>query len=329
MRLLIIKPSSLGDIVHALPAVNLIRRRHHDAHIAWLVNPEFASILQNNPLINETILFPRRELSKLPGLIRQLRRQHFDVALDLQGLLRSGLIAKLAGIPRRIGLSDSREGARYLHTEVVEVPRCHAVDRYLHAAGHLQCGTSPVEFPIGITDADRLRVGELLTGIAPRPIAINPMSRWETKIWGDDKFTALIEKLPASRIILTGSTAERERIEKILGGTRSIASAVPRNLAGKTTLPQLAELYRRCSVVITNDSGPMHIAAAMGVPVVAIFGPTDPALVGPYGQGHAIIQAEGFRCPCQAPVCRQTPVHPCMTRITVEQVMAAVKPFLA
>jgi lipopolysaccharide heptosyltransferase I len=321
MRLLIIKPSSLGDIVHALPTVNLIRRRHPDAHIAWLVNPEFASILQNNPLINETILFPRRELGKLPGLVRQLRRQHFNVALDLQGLLRSGLIAKLAGIPRRVGLSDSREGARHLHTEIVRVPRCHAVDRYLHAASHLQCGTAPVEFPIGITETDRVRVDELLTGLEPCPIAINPMARWETKIWGDDKFTALIQKLPASRVILTGSKTEADRIKKLSSGCR--------NLAGQTTLTQLAELYRRCAAVITNDSGPMHIAAAMGVPVVAIFGPTDPALVGPYGKGHAIIQAEGFRCPCQSPKCNQTPANPCMTRISVEQVMTAVKPFLA
>lgn len=298
MRILIIKPSSLGDVVHALPTVNLIRRRHPDARIAWLINHELSGLLERCPIIDERIEFARRAYGSLPSLLARLRRGRFDLVVDLQGLLRSGLFARVTGAPQRIGLSDSREGARWFHTEVVTVPRCHAVDRYLKAADHLGCGTAPVVFPIG--HADSLPIEG--TGW----IAVNPMARWESKIWPADRFAALLEQLPAERLVFVGSRGEADRIEAITRGRAW-------NLAGRLTLLQLAAFYRRCAVVISNDTGPMHIAAAVGARVVALFGPTDPRLVGPYGAGHVVLQGAGGR----------------MDAITVEQVAAAVKPFLA
>jgi heptosyltransferase-1 len=300
MRILIVKPSSLGDVVHTLPTVNLIRRRHPDAHIAWLINRELTSLLKKCPVINEIIEFPRHDHAKLLALVSRLRKGKFDLVVDLQGLLRSGMMTWMTGAPRRIGLSDAREGSRLFYTEIVNVPRAHAVDRYLLAANHLGCDISPVEFPLGLPDAPRSTLH------APRPlIAVNPLARWETKLWGDDNFSALLDHLPTGRVVLIGSRSERDRIARI---NRDRA----RNLAGELDLYELAELYRQCVVAISNDTGPMHLAAAVGTPVIALFGPTDPALVGPYGPGHVVIRSP------------TTDVR----AITVEQVLAAAKPFL-
>ena len=311
MRILIIKPSALGDVVHALPTINRIRQRFPDAHIAWLVNDALASLLKHSPIINEVIPFPRHQYAELPALVHRLRQYRFDIVIDLQGLLRSGLMSRLTRAPRRIGLSDAREGARFFYNEIVDVPRAHAVDRYLLAARHLGCEAGSIEFPLGVSAQIKSE------GL----IAVNPSARWETKLWGNDKFAELVRRLPRERVVLTGSSGERDTIERIAQGSR--------NLAGQTDLFQLAELYRRCAVVITNDSGPMHIAAAVGTPVVGIFGPTDPALTGPYGKQHVVLRA-GIPCsPCFKGHCVNPVLMECMKLITVEQVLAAAKPFLA
>jgi lipopolysaccharide heptosyltransferase I len=316
MRILIVKPSSLGDVVHALPTVNLIRRKYPQAHISWLVNDTLTSLLQHCPIIDEIIPFERRRFGSLTQLPRfgsfltTLHKRRFDIVIDLQGLFRSGIIAWATRAPRRIGLSDAREGARLFYSEVVKVPRAHAVDRYLLAARHLGCDSTPVEFPLGVSKSVTRE------GL----IAVNPSARWSTKLWGDDKFAELIRRLPADRVILTGSATEREQIDKIAQGRR--------NLAGQTDLFQLAELYCRCQVVITNDSGPMHLAAAVGTPVVAIFGATDPALTGPYGKQHVVLRA-GVPCsPCFKDSCANRVHMECMKLITVEQVLEAAKAFL-
>jgi heptosyltransferase I len=310
MRILIIKPSSLGDVVHALPTVNLIRRKFPDARISWLINDSLASLLRNCPVIDERIEFRRHAYTTFPALLQRLRRGRFDCVVDLQGLLRSGIMARATGAPRRLGLSDAREGARWFYNEIIPTPRAHAVDRYLHAASHLGCATGPIEFPLGIPP--QLASAGL--------IAVNPSARWKTKLWGDDKFAELVRRLPSKRVVLTGSVAEREQIERIAQGCR--------NVAGGTDLFELAELYRRCAVVITNDSGPMHVAAAVGTPVVAIFGPTDPALTGPYGNQHVVLRS-GIPCsPCLKPYCAHTPRMECMARVSVEQVLSAVHSFI-
>ncbi len=316
MRILILKPSSLGDVVQALPTVNLIRRKYPQARISWLVNDTLTSLLQHCPIIDEIIPFERGRFGSLTQLPRfgsflaALRGRHFDIVVDLQGLLRSGVISWATRAPRRIGLSDAREGARWFYNEIVRVPRAHAVDRYLLAARHLDCDSAPIEFPLGLSES--VNYGGL--------IAVNPSARWATKLWGHDKFAELIRRLPSERVVLTGSAAEREEIDRIAQGRR--------NLAGQTDLFQLAELYRGCRVVITNDSGPMHLAAAVGSPVVAIFGPTDPALTGPYGDQHVVLRA-GIPCsPCFKDSCANRVHMECMKQITVEQVLEAAKGFL-
>ena len=154
-RILVVKPSSLGDVIHAVPAVNLLRRRFPNAHLAWLVNDTLASLLRNCPFLDEVIPFPRDRFGRpsqwgeFRRFLHGLRRQQFDLVVDLQGLFRSGLIAWGTRAPRRLGMSDAREGARLFYTEVARVPRIHAVDRCLVAARHLGCDEGPIEFPIG------------------------------------------------------------------------------------------------------------------------------------------------------------------------------------
>ena len=306
-RILILKPSSLGDIIHALPAVNLIRRRYPDAHLAWLVNTTVTSLLRNCPLLDEVIPFPRHELRRLPALVRRLRQGRYDLVVDVQGLLRSGLLAALTGAPRRVGLSDAREGAGLFHNEIVPVPRSHAVDRYLRAAQHLGGATSPVLFPLGLAPT-----------LQPEGyIGINASARWPTKLWGDAKFAELIRQLPRDRVILTGSAAEADRIGRLAQGCR--------NLAGQTDLFELAEWYRRCAVVVSNDSGPMHLAAAVGTPVVAIFGPTDPVLTGPYGDRLTVVRVALPCAPCFKDRCTNPVVMECMDRVSVAEVLHMVQ----
>ncbi len=309
-RILIIKPSSLGDIVHALPAVHRIRCAFPDAHIAWLINPEFASLLEHSPIVNRVIHFPRRRLSHMPALIRRLRREQFDCALDLQGLLRSGLIAQATLARRRVGLSDSRECARFFHNEIIRVPRCHAVDRYLLAADHLHCPKTDIEFPLGL-DPNIKSEGW---------IAINPSARWPSKMWGDHHYAELIRRLPRDCVVMTGAAKDRQRLDHIAPGVR--------NIAGTTNLRELAAFYASCSVLVTNDTGPMHIAAAVGIPVVAIFGPTDPALTGPYGSNHIVLREPVACSPCFRKQCPNRIPMECMTQITVDRVMAALEPIL-
>jgi heptosyltransferase-1 len=317
MRILIIKPSSLGDVVHALPTVSLIRRKFPEARITWLINDSLTSLLEHCPVIDELLPFERQRFRspwQFPGFaafLATLRRKRFDVVVDLQGLFRSGLMSWATRAPRRIGLGDAREGARFFYNEIVKVPRSHAVERYLCAARHLGCDSTPIEFPLGVSPEVK---GEGLIGV-------NPSARWVTKLWGSDKFAELIRRLPRERVVLTGSAGEREEIEKIAQGCR--------NFAGETDLFQLAELYRRCAVVITNDSGPMHVAAAVGTPVVGIFGASDPSLTGPYGKEHVVLRADIPCSPCLKDHCTNKVHMECMKLVTVDQVLAATKAFLA
>lgn len=328
MRILIIKPSSLGDVVHAMPTVNLIRSHFTNAHITWLINDSLASLLKNCPLINERIEFHREEFKRIThspqvlGFLMRLREHNFDLVVDLQGLFRSGLMTAATRAPRRIGLSDAREGARLFYTDVVPVKRAHAVERYLCAAKYLGCDPLPVEFQLGSSAEDSAYIDKLLAGRVPHEplIAVNAATRWPTKLWGNENFAALVQQLPRERVVLTGTAADVPRTNQLCCGCI--------NIAGKTNLTQLAELFRRCSVVISNDSGPMHLAAAVGTPVVAIFGPTDPALTGPYGNRHVVLRSDIPCSPCMKPRCAHKPRMECMTSVTVEQVLAAVQPFL-
>lgn len=323
-RLLIIKPSSFGDIVHSLPALAVLRRHWPQTLIDWLIKEEWAELLIDHPALNDVLVFPM-DLSGWYRLQKQLRDHHYDWVIDLQGLLRSGVASLLCNAPMRVGFADSREGSRWCYTARIQptARAVHAVDRGLDLLDQLGLANRhPVTFPLpGWAEAERwveaLWVKERMDP-GESAVVIHPSARWETKRWLPDRYAQAAEQLSSTsgaRVIIIGGKDATPQINDVLRHLR--CSII--NLAGKTTLPQLAALLRRAALMISNDSGPMHLAAALGVSVVALFGPTDPGRFGPYGTGHAVLNGN-FDCSgCSRRTCVRD--QACMKLITVEAVL--------
>lgn len=327
MKILVVKPSSLGDIIHALPTVRILRRAFPQADIAWLINENFAPILDGCPVINRVIPFARHRyttphgIAELGHLIAALHRERFDWAIDLQCLLRSSLITLTTGARRRTGLSDGREGSTSFYNELIKIPtpHMHAVDRYLMLPRQLGIQVDCVEFPLA-PDPRGAKAGR------EKLILVNPGARWPTKRWPAPRFGELLARLaalwPDHRLAIIGSPDERITAEAIAASAHTPVEV----LAGRTTLPQLVDLMRRAALLISNDSGPMHLAVAVGTPVVAIFGPTNPRQTGPYpGAAHAVLRVSLPCSPCLKAQCKDTPQVSCLTQIEVEQVVAATE----
>lgn len=275
-EILVIKPSSLGDVVHTLPAVALVKKRWPEARLRWLVNPEWAPLLEGNPAVDEVVIFPRRKLRGLPGLLhigpwaRETRRQvQADLVLDFQGLLRSGLIAKLCRGQGGtiVGLSDAREGSRHFYDQVAQVNSSqHAVERYLALVASLGIDTSGVaEWP-------------LPAGTAPKDfdasqpfLLLHPFSRGAGKSLEVKDLSKFVAAMAPHRVVIAG------RSDDVFECPPHVV-----NLLNQTTLGELIWLLRRATFVVSVDSGPMHIAAAITPNVLSIHFWSDPRKVGPY-----------------------------------------------
>jgi len=305
-RILIIKPSAIGDVVHALPVLNLLRRKWPTAHVSWLVTPACAGLLHRHPMLDEVIRFERKELGKgwrspraaadLVRFTRDLGRRKFDLVIDLQGLFRSGWLAFATGAPYRVGPASAREGAWlfYTHRVPTGTPEQHAIERYLTIAQAVGCERSPVEFPFAVDDADRDYVARLTPA---RYAVLMPGANWLTKQWPVERFAALV-----------GPLRERFGLDSVVAGgpdTADLAEKIPTaaNLAGRTNLRQLVALLERAELVVANDSGPMHIAAALGRPLVTPFGPTNPMRTGPYRRMDSVLRVEIPCSPCYSRRC--------------------------
>jgi len=338
-RILIIKPSSLGDIVHALPVLAGLRRAYPDAHIAWLAASAFAPLLDGNPLLDEVIPFDRRRYGKMwrsPRatvafwrLVALLRRSRFDLVLDLQGLLRSGLLAFLSGAPQRIGAAGAREGARLLYTRLYRPPDSarHAVDKLLFVLAELGLPIEQTEFPLAVTEHERGEAAALLAEVVGTPIerysALLPGARWASKRWPAERWGGLVDRMAAGGlppVVLLGAADEQQRAQRVVA-----ASCAPLiNLVGRTNLRQLVALLDGADEVVCCDSGPMHIAAALGRRVTAVFGPTDPSRTGPYGEHVRVVSRELSCAPCLR---RRCPLghHDCLERLEVDAVYGSLR----
>ena len=336
-NILIIKPSSIGDVIHALPFLKAIRGRYPDAVISWLINRGIDEIIRDNPNLDEVILFERKRWGgfddigyKFKGLtefIRELRQKRFDLVIDLQGLFRSGLITYLSGADSRIGFANAREFSPIFYNYKVSHPpiEMHAVDRYLLIAKELGADITKKDFKINIPEKEKRYAASLISRNKKRPlIAINPSARWETKMWPLKRYAGLIDAIAVklkAQPVLIGSKEDEVRVNELLSMTMSR----PLNLSGKTSLLQLSALLKKVALLITNDSGPMHIAAAVGTPVIAIFGPTRPVRTGPYGNGHVVLQSG---LPCANCLKKRCSDLKCMESITVDEVFNSVKKLL-
>jgi lipopolysaccharide heptosyltransferase I len=300
-HILIIKPSALGDIVLALPALHALRTHFRQAHIAWLVRPEFAPLLQNHPELNEVILFDRKNL-KTPGqilaLIRTLQSHRFDLIFDFQGLFRSAFLAWVSGSPLRYGMAGARECAPWFYTHSVrpEANTLHLVDLYLKMARQAGASCDAAEFILPDTDADTRTAFDLLKKhtIDPAYYAVFiPGSAHDTKCWPHERFARLAEKLRTDYdlpVAAIGSASESSAIDQM-----ALAATTPIiNLAGRTHLQTLCALLRHAKLVVSNDTGPGHIASALGVPLVMLFSWSNPARIYPYARPECVAAINPF-----------------------------------
>ncbi|MCF8127105.1 MAG: lipopolysaccharide heptosyltransferase II [Deltaproteobacteria bacterium] len=339
-----VKLSAIGDVVHTLAFLDVLHRNFPQARIDWLVEEGAAGIIEGHPAIRRMIVSRRkswlRELTEerrfkkvfweIRSFLKDLRRNRYNCVIDLQGLFKSGIMVGLASGQRKVGMTGAREGASlFLKEPPVGVNyHQHAIDRYLQVAVYLGCKWDRWDNRIPVSESQRHAIDHFLAshGVkAGNLVAINPMAKWKTKLWEPDFFAALADRILTEfscQVIFTGSKEDRPVIESILSMMKNRAL----NFAGETGLKELADLYGRCRVLITTDTGPMHMAAAMGCRVVALFGPTSPLRTGPYGSRHKVITSGAECSPCFKKACDQ---WSCMQNITVDSVFEAVEEILS
>jgi lipopolysaccharide heptosyltransferase I len=333
IRIALIRLSSLGDVVHALPVAATLRARIPDAHLTWIVERREADVLRDHPAIDALVAVDTRgwrrarglrDLTHVAGAVRQMSRRlraaTFDVALDLQGLLKSGVLAAATRAPLRIGFAARRcrEPLNALFTNRrVEPPAAarHVVDQHLSLLGPLEV-TEPVrEFRLPVEPAAEARADEFLTSCGYKPgrrlVILNPGAGRPDKRWPAERFRVLADRLSeeigALVLVVWGPGEEAAGRQIAPGGAGRAVFAPPTNLY------ELVAFLRRAHVLVAADTGPLHLAAALGTPCVGLYGPTSAVRNGPYGTGHRCLQGPGGR----------------VTTIEVDAVLHAVADLLA
>ena len=325
-RIALIKPSALGDIVHSLPVLTALRQRFPQAHITWIVNRVYQPLLEGHPHLDATLAFERKALHKgwwqgfksVASFAHQLRKDDFDLVIDLQGLMRTGLMCVVTGARRRVGLSSAREGAPWAYSDVLEVAdfeAVHAVDRYWLVAEALGVGDHPKEFRVPIQPYARDWAKRALQE-CPKPwLLVGVGSRWVTKRWLPRHFATLLnlaQEAFGGTAIFVGASDEVDVAQE----TADLLKLTYRNFTGETTLPQLAALLEQADVMIANDTGPLHLAAALGRPVVAPYTCTKVRLNGPYGASAGAVES---RIWCQGSYLKHCPRLECMAELTPDR----------
>ena len=348
MNILIVKLSAIGDVIHTLPALNAIRAHYPDAHITWLVEEGAADLVIGHRALDRVIISKRKNwlnrlkgpgrsaaMKEMRGFFRALRDTSYDIIIDFQSLLKSGILVWLARGKRKIGfgrgMQHQEHSYLFLNERVPPVDmEIHALTRGLMLLKAIGINTGNVVYDIPVSEDDNAAVKALLkcqniSGTRPL-VAINPVALWETKLWFNDRFATLADRLVKEcgvDVVLTGGPGDRPVVDTIL----AMMTVPAANLAGKTSLKMLAALYRQSVLLVTTDTGPMHLAAAVNTPVVALFGPTAPWRTGPYGNGHQVIWTAPVCSPCFKRQCDQHQCR-CMSDITVKMVYGAVTKIL-
>jgi len=349
-RILIVKLSSMGDVIHTLPAAQALRQRFPDAHLGWVVEDAHSRIIRGQEWLDEVIVWHRHQLRSWPGFARELRASRWTIAIDFQGLLRSAFIARLSGAKQVIGYHPSRELAHLLYNECVPLATMdrHAVDRNLDLVATLDAqfpglplirpylgGTSETPappqlppFPMPIDNNARSAVDQWLrdshVSLQQQTLVIlNTHARKQANCWPAENFAQLGRRLlDAGYVVaLSGSPGTRALNDRIA----ALAGPGLLRADGCFDLMGLAELLRRSAIMITGDTGPMHVAVAVDCPVVALFGPASPLRTGPYAADAVVLDTYLECAPCFTRSCRLNPeAPPCMQAITVDSVYQTV-----
>jgi heptosyltransferase-1 len=301
-RICVIKPSALGDVVQSLPLLPILRKRFPSARISWVISRALAPLLEGHPDLDELIIFERRGTWKdWRRLLTQLRNAEFDLVFDLQGLFRTGIMMLATRARLRVGLETAREGAQWgWHFAVPETGLDVAPHvRYRHVAEALGLPEYSHEANLPVSSADADWAQRELARLKGPALAIHPGARWQTKRWPPERFAAVackaIRRYGLAPVVL-GTSDEEAVAAQVQHTIRGLLPTVElTNLAGRTTLKQLAAVLKQAQVLLTNDSGPMQMAAALGTPVVGVFTCTSPAISGPPGAQHELV-ATGVSC---------------------------------
>jgi heptosyltransferase I len=312
VKILIVKLSSLGDVVHALPVAATLRARQPGAHISWVVERREAVVLAGHPAVDEIIKVDIRGWRRHGGLrpaVAALRRlaarlsaARFDTVLDVQGLIKSGVLAGLTRAPLRIGFAarDCREplSALFTNRRVARPVAGHVVEHYLALLEPLGLGAPILEFRLPSEPAAEAGADAFFAAAGLKPcdqvVVLNPGAGRPDKRWPVDRFHALARRLAdesVARMMVVWGPGEEEAARAIAEGAGAGRIAV----APPTDLHQLIAVLRRASVVVAGDTGPLHLAAALGRPCVGIYGPTLPQRNGPYGAGHRVVRGRDGR----------------------------------
>lgn len=332
-NILIVKLSAIGDVIHALPVAHALKKAYPQARITWVVEKAAYDLLTNNPDIDEIIIFDKPRFKSLAGLLtngytlaKELKNHQFDLAIDLQGLFKSAAIAYLSGAPKRVVYCNARELSHLVGERICgEHAQGHVVDRYLDVARHLGCPAEEVVFPIAITEADTLKTTAITNHAGLRIenpyIVLAPGTNWSSKCWPTLHFAKLADKLWNDNIIpvIIGGPNDQRLAAEIAANTK----IPPIDLTGKTTMKQLAYIIKKSQGFVGGDTGPMHLAAAVGAKVVALFGPTDPKRNGPYGRQHEVLIASVSCQGCWQRSCPKT--IDCLASISPEEVYQALQ----
>ena len=292
-KILAVRLSSLGDIVHSMPGVAALRDAEPDAQIDWLVARTWAPILEGSPAADRLILFDKAPATRIAQTVRELQGNRYQVAVDFQGSYKSAILTRLSGASRRVGFdrASAREpGAAMFYSDRVRAGGPHRVQKNLSLSERL--GAPPAaepKFPFRIADAAKHSVWERLAalGTANFWVAL-PGGGWAGKLWPADRYGELsleIERRLGLRALLIGGPGEQKLAEAAISAGKAAAP-----IRFPTTLPELMAGLAEARVVVGGDTGPLHLAAALGVPVVGLYGPTDPAQTGPYTKKSVVVR---------------------------------------
>jgi lipopolysaccharide heptosyltransferase I len=295
-RILIVRLSAIGDVLHGLPVLNALRDSLPRALIGWVVEGTGAQLLGGHRALDELVVVPRKWL-KSPRTVlamrRRLRELRFDVAIDLQGLTKSAVAAWLSGAPRRIGFDgrDGRELSRWLNNELVDATKTHVVDRNLELLAPLGITNARARFDLEDAPSDARRAEEILRagGLGDRFALVNPGAGWPSKVWPADRYAGVARHLGTRHamptLVVWAGDVERAWAERIVAGSAGFAQLAP-----PTSLRELAAVARRAALLVSSDTGPLHLAAAVDTPCVGLFGPMPAERNGPYGSQHVAVQ---------------------------------------
>jgi lipopolysaccharide heptosyltransferase II len=323
-NILVIKLRAIGDVVLSTIVLKNLRSAFPQAHVDFLTEPGGAGVLKGNPFIDELVVFRKQDTSGF-GLVTLVRNRRYDLVIDLFGNPRTALVTRLSGARHRVGYRFRGRAYAYNHLVEPRGDRVHNTQFNLDALAAIDVPIVDRNLHIVPSGADEARAEQILAETVParrRIVALVVSGGWTIKRWPLDRFAELGDYLVGefnAHVLLPWGPGEQGDVEQVRARMKGNATVLP-----ATTLLEMASVLKRCSFVVANDSGPMHIAAAMGTPVLGIYGPTLPVLQGPYGDQHRTIRNERLTClGCNRTTC---PIgDPCMLELSVQEVLAAVR----